>query len=89
MKEKLIKYKKKSKNEIQVQATDLTMNEMWEDDQYRNSSFLATASLSVSEIPITSLNLDHAVFIYASACSQPKDENILITELFSTWYHDE
>lgn len=54
------------------------MTEMWEDDQDRISSSLATASLSVSEISIA-LNLGHAAFTHAP------DENILITELFCTW----
>ena len=42
------------------------MTEMWEDDQDRNSSSLATASSSVSEISIIFLNLGHTAFTHAS-----------------------
>ena len=51
---------------LEPPETDLTMTEMWEDDQDRNSSSLATASSSVSEISIIFLNLGHVAFTHAS-----------------------
>lgn len=66
---------------MQLQETDLT-TEMCKDDQDRNSSSLAVASLAVSEMSTISFNLGRAVFTYASACSHPRDENILSTERY-------
>lgn len=52
------------------------MTEMWENDQDRNSSSLAIASLSVSKASIISLILGHAALTHASTCSHPEDENM-------------